>query len=127
MQRHIKKQKKRLKREKMKGSSPNKRVNKYYPAIYCLEEKLFIGVSREAVPPRKAVGYKVNVKDWLPHNCNFRAREYIIDLRKHKEGDVINCPKCNKPVDFRLWMSSTKPLLVEVKNEKNNIDQLPTP
>lgn len=83
--------------------------NKWWPTIYCLNEKIFIGVSHV---PMKVVGgkglSKVNKDHWSKINSKFREG-YSIDMTKYQDGEIVHCPHCGYRVDFRLWKSSTVP------------------
>jgi hypothetical protein len=80
---------------------------KFYPVIYCQHENTAIGVSN--IPLRwKWTGSSavpidvVNFLHWLPGNCKWKPG-YEINMTACEAGDVVWCPKCNHPVDFRAF------------------------
>jgi hypothetical protein len=92
--------------------------NRYYPAMFCLGEGIYIGVSYRTM--RFANGKpvdKVNSEYWLPENCKFRSKEHVIDLSNCVIGKEIRCNKCGSRIDFRLWLSSTRPELIDTNAE----------
>lgn len=126
MKRNWKKKLKALKREKKKASMKSNRAsNRYWPAIFCTGENIFIGISHEPMSFKYgAPKYRVVDKHWQPHNCMFRSQEHIIDLSQYKVGDEVKCPKCGSKIDFRLWKSATKPYLVEVKKDERITEKI---
>ena len=119
MKRHIKKHLKELKRRRKKFKLPSP-LNKYWPTIYCLNEKIFIGVSYETVKSRYGrIKKKVLDKDWINGICKFRSPEYVINMGQYKDGDIVYCPKCGGHVDFRIWVSATMPEFTNVKKDSS--------
>jgi hypothetical protein len=112
MKRNIKKHNKELKRKKKKHLQ-GKRIslkNRWWPAIYCLKEEIFIGVSDECMKViRGKPKLKVGHKEWEGIVSRFRSEEYKIDMTKFSDGDIVYCPKCGGQVDFRTWISAKKP------------------
>ena len=111
MKRHIKKHLKELKRRnKTKVNPKTSPKNRYWPAIYCLKEKVFIGVSNETMKVKKGrPKLRVGYKEWDSIIGRFRSELYRIDMTKFKDGDLVQCPFCGGRVDFRSWVSATKP------------------
>lgn len=125
MQRNLKKQQKRLKREAKKKEN-QRPPNRWWAAIYCTHENMFIGISYAKIKIPFGQRYKVDAKDWLPFCCSFKTIQHVINLTQYSKGQQVVCPKCNHPVDFRLWRSSTKPELTEVEYDNENcVAQLP--
>jgi hypothetical protein len=128
MKRHIKKHLKALRRkEKNKYKDKFAKRNRYWYAIYCMGENLFIGVSYADV---KTEGgrVKVNAQQWLDEVCAWRDPKYRINMLKFAVGDTVHCPHCGSKVDFRLWASATKPQFMEVKPDvpkENTTEKLP--
>ena len=122
MRREWKKKLKELKRDKIKKivsqKQENNRKNYWWPTIYCLQEKLFVGISFETM---KFKGFrplcKVNKLHWMENNSRFRTPEHKIDMAQYKEGQMVHCAKCGGLVDFRLWKSATKPQFIDVKDD----------
>jgi len=113
MKREWKKKSKELERENKKHKKLLKKLNsknRRWPAIFCTREKIFIGVSYNTLKAQFGVIQKQVTKDqWYPEISKFRSEEYRIDFTKFKKGDLVLCPKCNGPVDFRVWLSATVP------------------
>jgi hypothetical protein len=124
MRRDFKKHLKELKRKRKKEEERRRNAeNLFWPAIFCLGENIFIGVSLIYSTSRKlANGRIVSKTDW-DVNCKFRKPEYKIDMSNAKFGDIIKCPKCGSNVDFRIWISAKEPNFVEVVNDKKNDTQ----
>lgn len=127
MKREWKKKLKSLKREKKKKADKLKPQNRYYPAIYCVKERLFIAWSEARIP---VVGgrviYRVNWRHWTNDITHWREDKYIISMAKYSVGDVVKCPHCGHSVDFRLWLSCEKPKFMEISNDQEtNIKELP--
>jgi len=104
-----------LKKKKVKGSY------RLFPVMFCLREKLVIGLSKLPMKFKASKygkitpKYKVNFKHWRPSVCQFRSKEYIVDLSQYDENSSkIRCSKCNGYIDFRLFPSAKIPQLVEV-------------
>jgi len=116
MKREWKKKLKSLDREKKKQKKLSKKrnsKNKRWPAIFCIEEKKFIGVSYNMLTCKFGIIQKQVIKDhWYPEVCKFRSKEYEIDFKKFNKGDEVTCPKCGGKVDFRVWLSATTPEFV---------------
>jgi len=89
------------------------KMRKFYPLIFCPNEEKTIAISKRV----KFGQVKVNKKDYIDGNAEFFTDEYVIDFNKIKDGDKVCCPKCGKPVDFRLFPSDTLPKFVRKKNE----------
>ena len=82
----------------------------YWPMIYCINEKMPIGICRI-----KANGnIKVNKSQWTPELSDF-LDGYRIDMDKFSVGDKVLCPHCGGVVDFRMWLSDTVPQLIPLK------------
>lgn len=113
MKREWKKKLKELERENKKCKKFLKKLssnNRKWPAIYCLNEKIFIGVSYNTLKSKFGVLQKQVTKDqWYPEVSKFRSEEYKIDFSKLNKGDLVLCPKCGGKVDFRAWLSATTP------------------
>ena len=82
--------------------------NRKYPAIYCINEKRFIAYSTYPLfsPDNK---YKITKSHWNNEYANWRSEEYKINMENCKDGQTVLCPKCLGLVDFRIWISATKP------------------
>lgn len=119
MKRHIKQHLKKLKRQRKQQN--HVASNRYWYSVYCLTEKLFIGVSYVTVLKEKGK-FKVAYNQWTEGNCNWRTEKHKIDMSNKTEGQLILCPKCGGQVDFRMWLSSKRPEFIDVK--EINIDQL---
>lgn len=98
--------------------------NRYWYSVYCLTEKLFVGVSYVNVTREKGK-FKVNYNQWTEGNCSWRSEKHKMDLSTKTEGQLILCPKCGGQVDFRMWLSSKKPEFIDAR--QNSVDQLPNP
>ena len=85
------------------------RNHDYYPIINCVNEKITIGLSFVKLT---ASTLKVDKSQWQKNNCKF-LKGYAIDFGKFKEGDIILCPKCGKPVSFDSFVSDTRPDLID--------------
>jgi hypothetical protein len=113
MKREWKKKVKELEREKKKQKKFLKKFNaknRRWPAIFCINENLFIGVSYNTLKSQFGILQKQVTKDqWYPQICKFRSEEYKIDFTKFKKGDLVLCPKCGGKVDFRVWLSAITP------------------
>lgn len=134
MQRHIKKQLKKLKREKKnKNVSHATLKNKYWPAIFCVHENLFIAFSESTLKPRYGMGkYKIIDEHWKTGLVHFRDPKYVIDFKLVKDGQEVFCPNCKNKLDFRLWLSSVKPRFLDIVKVIENVedstpDKLPVP
>jgi hypothetical protein len=77
-----------------------------FPMAFCLNENKPIAVSKVKCIHGKPV--KVSKEHWTDGNGKF-LKGYEFDLSKAKVGDKILCPKCGKPLDFRMWMSDVEP------------------
>lgn len=96
---------------------------KLYPVIMCTGEDIYIGVSHCKLRKNK----KVDADQWRVWNSVFR-KGYRIDMSDCEPGQMVCCPVCGAPVDFRLFPSSTLPMLAEVCGEKDSeasIKELP--
>lgn len=83
-----------------------------YPVVWCVTECKVIAFSRDPLKVKSGknrfkVVDKVNIKQWT--ECVFESEEYTINFEQYIDGDVVLCPKCHKPVDFRAFPSSTLP------------------
>lgn len=78
----------------------------YYPTIFCLKEEKTIGLSYVRIMGK----CKVNMAQWRDDNSKF-LDGYKIDMTQYSDGEQVICPKCGSPVDFRLYMSDTRPEL----------------
>lgn len=127
MERNIKKQQKRLKREIKKRNDKEKPRNRWWAAIYCTHENYFIGISYAPIKLVWGQGYKVDAKDWIiNNNCAFKTIQHVINLAHYSKGKQVLCSCCGYPVDFRLWRSATKPELVDiVYDNSTEINKLP--
>ena len=76
----------------------------YYPMAFCLHENKPIAVSQ--LRCKKKV--KVHWVHWTPENAKFLPG-YEFSLKDMRKGDKCFCPKCGHAIDFRFWMSDTKP------------------
>jgi hypothetical protein len=65
---------------------------------------------------------QVNESQWRDWNSEFREG-YEIDFTKCTEGELVLCPKCGEPVDFRVFPASKPPELTKVKFD---VDDKPT-
>jgi len=105
---------------KVGKNKPGRRRNKNYPVIYCLNEDIAIAVSYNKLTVKGDKFGRVVVKDivdkshWYLTVAVFRDG-YYIDMTDYKDGDKVLCPKCNEPVDFRLFPSGTKPKLINIR------------
>ena len=125
MRRDLRKHKKELKRRKKRTalSIPSPK-NQYWPAIFCLGEKLFIGVSNISMKvERGKPKLKVDHKHWDGLVGMFRSEKYRIDMTNFEKGDPVHCPVCGSRVDFRIWISAKKPEFINV--EETDIEKLP--
>lgn len=82
---------------------------KLWPFIWCVGENLAVAVSTIAVERKQTV--KVGSEHWGVGKAKYR-NGYKIDFSKIKIGDMVFCPKCGAPVDFRLMPSNSVPKLV---------------
>jgi len=107
------KKKKREQRIRLKKwETKKKKSNKWWPAIFCLEENFFIGFSYETMKFKNLKPkYGIIKKHWSKNNSKFR-KGYEIDMTQFKTGDLVRCPNCGGLVDFRLWISSEIPRLI---------------
>jgi hypothetical protein len=109
MKREWKKKFKELGREKKKHKKSLKKLNnknRMWPAIFCINENMFIGISYNVLRSKQ----RQIVKDqWYPEVSKFRSEEYKIDFSKLNKGDLVLCPKCSGKVDFRVWLSAVVP------------------
>jgi hypothetical protein len=116
MKREWKKKLKELEREKKKQKKFLKKINeknRRWPAIFCLNENIFIGVSYNTLKAKFGILQKQVTKDqWYPEISKFRSKEYEIDFKKFNKGDLVLCPKCGGKVDFRVWLSAKTPEFV---------------
>ncbi len=119
MERNLKKQQKRLKREAKKRLENNKPQNRWWMTIYCPYENFFIGVSYAPVKMVWGKGYKTDAKDWEPNICSFKTIQHVINLGQYTKGQEVMCSCCGHPVDFRLWRSCKKPELIDVVYDKS--------
>lgn len=89
---------------------------KLWPILFCTEEDKVIGVSYHNIGVKQNACGKVrpktkNNKDhWMEWNSKFLSG-YRVDFNESKKGDIITCPACGAPVDFRLFPSTTRPNL----------------
>lgn len=130
MQRNLKLQQKRLKREKKKAKDAIKlsSPNLYWPTIFCTGEMIFIGLSYNFIRKKHLAHVRsVHEDDWKSGICDYRDPKYRIDFSKFKKDDEVICPNCGKPVDFRMWISATRPKFVEIMrhDKKDYTDKLP--
>jgi hypothetical protein len=62
---------------------------------------------------------------WTPDKCEF-LDGYALDMKECKDGDIILCPHCHKPVDFIGFLSSTVPRMNKLNAPKtDNPEKLP--
>jgi hypothetical protein len=88
--------------------------NRWWPTIFCLHEKIFIGLSLSNIKVAGGVPLsKVDYSQWKKENSRFREG-YEIDMTKYAEGEIVHCPHCGSKVDFRLWKSATIPEFLPV-------------
>ena len=75
-------------------------------------------VNKKASTKRVKAGkaQKVHYNQWRTWNSTFREG-YEIDLSAYNPGDIVRCPKCGGPVDFKLFPASRLPRLQQVDNE----------
>jgi len=110
-------------KKKIKKIIKTKKKIRYFPIMFCINEDICIGVSSKYAKIKSdrfgvvKLKSKVDFEQWTPYVCKFRSEEYIIDLSLYKIGDEIHCPKCGSKIDFRLFPSSTPPVMVEIKND----------
>lgn len=126
MRRDLKKHLKELSRRRKKENERRRNAeNLFWPAIFCLGENIFIGVSLACSTSRRMAEERtVSKTDW-EDNCRFRDRKYKIDMSNMKFGDIVKCPNCGSNIDFRIWVSAKEPKFVEVINDKkNNVKEL---
>lgn len=100
---------------------PKADKNRYWKTIFCLGEQVFIGISYSLVKK----GDKVNADDWQDNNSKWKTPHHKIDMSKLIEGETVYCPKCGSKVDFRMWLSATKPdFVVKAKYGDDQKDYL---
>jgi hypothetical protein len=93
---------------------------KLWPVVFCVEEDKAIGVSyhnigiKQNASGRRKAKTKSNKEHWMDWNSKF-LEGYRIDFSESKKGDLVMCPVCGAPVDFRLFPSTTKPSLNDPK------------
>lgn len=122
---------KRKRQTKTNKPKAPKRKLRYYPVMFCVHEDLAIALCTVPVglkgdrfgriKPKEKVIYK----HWMQHNCTFRAEEYVFNMKMYQEMDIVRCPKCGNPIDFRLFPSTCLPKLVEVTDEKTRTEKYP--
>lgn len=107
------------------------RYPKLYPSLYCLSENKYICFSVKCLKPyiktvhvdgkhpKRVLNYKKRIDpNHFNHVfCTWTHDSYKIDLKNYKSGDIVKCPVCNGPVDFRAFPSNSLPKFVD--NEKN--------
>lgn len=100
----------------------------FYPVAFCLHENTAIGFGSTPLKV-KADQYgirikKVNAEQWV--TAEWLTPAHKIDFSKYIKGSVVLCPKCGGRIDFRAFMSSTKPEFKDVsKTSSNSFTQLP--
>ena len=125
-------------KQKVRKPKPKrpKRSTKLYPIIWCTGEELAIAVSKKVAHVKvDSTGKakvrnkdKVNFSQWRDWNSTFREG-YKIDLSQCEAGDIVKCPHCGSPVDFRVFPASRPPQLTEVaydeKDTQADTEKLP--
>jgi hypothetical protein len=97
----------------------SKRSTKLWPIVWCTGEDMCIGVSRMSVGVKYNASGKAKSKSKVDHtqwkhwNSSFREG-YPMDFDNAEAGDIILCPKCGEPVDFRLFPSLRPPEMCDV-------------
>lgn len=82
----------------------------FYPMAYCTKEEIPIAVSHTKCKKK----IKVNWIHFREDIAEFR-KGYEFDMKECKKGDTVYCPVCGANLDFRLWMSDSRPHIVEFK------------
>jgi len=93
-----------------KRSRAHNSTIKYWPIMFCPHEELYIAVSHDGMGKNATRKRKVDASAWQEDNSQFLPG-YAIEMAQHKPGEVVKCPKCDHPIDFRTFPCSSRPKL----------------